>query len=203
MLLTGGAPGILVMRLDIRIGGRLLGIRRPIPLLSSLVIDHHVVGLTGIPTVGWRLFRQSQAALGRGGASEVLAACGVRLRCHRGICYLCPGLRRLLRLVRFGGYRHICNVLRGHRGHRVETHARPGYRGLLLLCGLVIPLPLLLGPLKLLQALHDGAIRQALLMLDCSDPRAADIVPRCARFVLVLRRVQSELIARTPAIASG
>ena len=170
------------------------------------MIDHHVVRLARITAVRGRLFCQPEAAFGRGGAGEVLAALGVGFRGHGGVCYLCPRLRRLLRLVGLRRYRHVRNVLRRNGGHRVETHAGLGYAAaggrLLLLGGLVVALALLLRPLELFQALHDGAVRQPFLVLDRRDPGAADIVPR-ARFVLVLCRVQRELIPCAPIIVTG
>lgn len=62
-----------------------------------------------------------------------------------------------------------------------------------MLTGL-LPLPLLLRPLELLQTLHDGAIRYALLVLDGGDAvlEAANILPPTRLAIFVLRRVDGQ-----------
>ena len=60
-----------------------------------------------------------------------------------------------------------------------------------------------LAPLELLQTLHDGAIGQALLVLNSGDAtllEILDLIPYAAGLLLVLRRSEGELIA-TPIVS--
>lgn len=64
-------------------------------------------------------------------------------------------------------------MLGGHWRHRLQRDARCGHlllrrrRSGYLVLGLVVGLSLLLAALELLETLHDCAVRQAFLVLDC------------------------------------
>ena len=95
------------------------------------------------------------------------------------------GFGRFLRFVGLGRDWHVCDILRGNWGDRVERHA---WFALIMLLMHRLPL-LVFAPLKLLQSLHDGAIRNALLMLDRCNSTVAMVwhaIPVLACAVLVL-----------------
>lgn len=128
----------------------------------------------------------------------------MHLRCHGGvIAGLRSHLGRLLRLVGLRRYRHVGHVLRGDRDHGLQRDPllagrRLRRRRLGGVFGLVWGLPLLLSPLELLQALHDRAVRQALLVLDRGHAALLQVLnlsPHPAGLLLVLSRAEGQLVA--------
>lgn len=109
-----------------------------------------------------------------------------------------------MRLVRLRWDRHVGHILGSYRNHLVQSHALVvlSWHNLhvviiLLLIGvcLMIGLSLLLAALELFEALHDGAIGEAFLVLDRRHSAlklVVDVVPG-ARSVLVLRRSHRQL----------